>query len=79
MAALQAAFDQSRLARKNYDLAARLQLGEERKFELGSSNLIDVNIREIQTADAARALVFAQAAYFRSIARYEAAIASGTR
>jgi cobalt-zinc-cadmium efflux system outer membrane protein len=75
MAALEAAFDQTRLARKNYELAARLQLGEERKFELGSSNLIDVNIREIQTADAARALLFAQAAYFRSVARYEAAIA----
>jgi outer membrane protein TolC len=75
MAALEAAFDQTRLARKNYELAARLQLGEERKFELGSSNLIDVNIREIQTADAARALLFAQAAYFRAVARYEAAIA----
>lgn len=75
MAALQAAYDQSRLARDNYMLAARLQLGEERKFELGSSNLIDVNIREIQTADAARALIFAQAAYFRAVARYDAAIA----
>ncbi len=76
MAALQAAFDQTKLARENYALAARLQFGEERKFELGSSNLIDVNIREIQTADAARALIFAQAAYFRAIARYEAAIAA---
>ena len=78
MAALQAAFDQTRLARKNYALSAQLQLGEERKFELGSSNLIDVNIREIQTADAGRALVFAQAAFFRAIARYEAAIAGGS-
>ncbi|MFO0690852.1 MAG: TolC family protein [Myxococcota bacterium] len=75
MAFVQAAYDQTRLARENYALAAKLQRGEERKFELGSSNLIDVNIREIQTADAARALVFAQAAYFRAIARYEAAIA----
>jgi outer membrane protein, heavy metal efflux system len=75
MAALEAAFDQTRLARRSYELATRLQRGEERKFELGSSNLIDVNIREIQTADAARALLFAQAAYFRAIARYEAALA----
>ena len=75
MAALEAAFDQTRLARKNYELAARMQLGEERKFALGSSNLIDVNIREIQTADAARALLFAQAAYFRAKARYVAAVA----
>jgi outer membrane protein TolC len=72
---VQAAYDQTQLARRSYALAVRLQVGEERKFELGSSNLIDVNIREIQTADAARAIIFAQAAYFRAIARYQAAIA----
>lgn len=76
MAALQAAFDQTRLARENLDLARQLREAEERKLSLGSSNLIDVNIRELQAADAARALIFAQAAYFRSLARYRAAIAS---
>lgn len=76
MASLEAAYDQTRLARENLALATRLQRGEERKFSLGSSNLIDVNIRELQTADAARALVFAQAAYFRATARYRAAVAT---
>ncbi|MEZ4333821.1 MAG: TolC family protein [Myxococcota bacterium] len=75
MVAVVAAYDQTRLARESYALSTRLQLGEERKLELGSSNLIDVNIRELQAAEAARSLVFAQAAYFRAIARYEAAIA----
>jgi outer membrane protein, heavy metal efflux system len=79
MASLQAAFDQSRLAHRNHELATKLQRGEERKLALGSSNLIDVNIRELQTADAGRALVFAQAAFFRALARYDAAIAAGTR
>ena len=74
MASLEAAYDQSLLARKNFKLSTQLQKGEERKFSLGLSNLIDVNIRELQTADAARALVFAQAAYFRAVARYDAAV-----
>ena len=38
-------------------------------------NLIDVNIREVQAATAARQLVDAQAAYFRSLADYRARIA----
>jgi len=76
MASLQAAFDQTRLARRNLALATQLRDAEERKLALGSSNLINVNIREIQAADAARALIFAQAAYFQALARYQAASAS---
>ena len=45
-------------------------------FAAFSGLLIDVNIRETQAADAARALIFAQAAYFRALARYQAASAS---
>ncbi len=75
MASLEAAYDQTLLARENFELSMQLQKAEERKLSLGSSNLIDVNIRELQTADAARALVFAQAAYFRAVARYNAAVA----
>ncbi|MGH0037882.1 MAG: TolC family protein [Myxococcota bacterium] len=76
MSDLSAAFDQTVLARKNLDLARELERAEVRKLMLGSSDLIAVNIREIQTADAARALIFAQAAYFRSVARYRAAMAA---
>lgn len=74
-AALEAAYDQTNLARENLELAQQLEQAEERKLALGSSNLINVNIRELQAADAARALIFAQAAYFRSLARYRAAVA----
>lgn len=76
MAALSAAFDQTVLARENLALASELERAEGRRLMLGSSDLIDVNIREVQTADAARALIFAQAAYFRSLARYRAAMAA---
>jgi outer membrane protein TolC len=76
MADLSAAFDQTVLARENLDLAQELERAEVRKLMLGSSDLIAVNIREVQAADAARALIFAQAAYFRSVARYRAAMAA---
>ncbi len=76
MATLRVAFDQTDLARQNFELARQLERAEERKLSLGSSNLIDVNIRERQTADAARSLISAQAAYFRAVARYEAAAAT---
>ncbi len=76
MAALDAAFDQTTLARENLELATELERAEVRKLDLGSSDLIAVNIREVQAADAARALIFAQAAYFRSVARYRAALAA---
>ncbi len=75
MVSLRAAFDQTLLARENLDLAMRMEQAEVRKLRLGSSDLINVNIREVQAADAARALIFAQAAYFRSLARYRAAMA----
>lgn len=72
---LEAAFDQTILARENVMLAEQLKQAEERKLSLGSSNLIDVNIREVQATDAARMLIFAQEAYFQSLARYRAAAA----
>lgn len=76
MASLEAAYDQTRLARERRDLSLELRNAEERKLELGSSNLIDVNIREIQAADAASDLIFAQTAYFQALARYKEAIAA---
>ena len=46
---------------------------EHRKLALGNSNLIDVNIRELQAFDAASKAIAAQADYFRAVANYEAA------
>lgn len=73
--ALEAAYVQTEQARRNLELAERMRSAEERKLALGSSNLINVNIREVQAATASRGLIDAQAAYFRARADYEAAVA----
>ncbi len=73
--ALEAAYEQTFQARENLRLAERLRTAEERKLKLGLSNLINVNIREVQAATAARQLVQAQQSYFRALADYEARIA----
>ncbi len=76
LAGLEAAFAQTAGARENLDLARQLQRAEERKLELGNSNLLNVNIRELQAAEAALSLISAQAAFFRALAEYEAAVGS---
>lgn len=75
MAGLEAAYAQTLGARENLDLALRLEAAEERRLLLGTSNLIDVNIRELQAAAAGVALIESQAAYFRALADYRAAAA----
>lgn len=76
-AALGAAYDQTEQARENVRLAVLLRDAEGRRFGLGRSNLIDVNIREVQAATAQRALVDAQANYFRALADYHASVGHG--
>ena len=56
-------------------LSEELRTAEVRKLQAGLSNLIDLNIREIQVATAARDLVRAQRDYFRALAEYRARIA----
>ena len=55
-------------------LAQRLRKAEERKLLLGTSNLINVNIRELQAFDAASTVIAAQADYFRALANFRAAM-----
>jgi outer membrane protein TolC len=74
MAGLEAAYVQTVAARRNLALARELEAAEERKLLLGTSNLINVNIRELQTAEGNRALIQAQAEYFRALAEYRAAV-----
>jgi len=74
LAGLRAALDQTEQARENVRLARTLRDAEGRRFALGLSNLIDVNIREIQAATASQELVDAQAAFFRSLATYVARV-----
>ncbi len=59
MTALRAAYDQLGATRQNLDLAQRLSKAEERKLLLGTSNLINVNIRDLQAFDAATSLITA--------------------
>ena len=73
-AALHAAFEQLSATRQNLDLARQLRTAEHRKLSLGTSNLIDVNIRELQTFEAASSLINAQADYFRALAHYRATL-----
>jgi outer membrane protein TolC len=75
VAGLDAAYDQTGEARHGLMLAEKMRRAEERKLSLGLSNLIDVNIRELQAAAAAQALIEAQAGYFLALADYEAAAA----
>ncbi len=73
--ALNAAFEQTQYARENVELADELRLAEARKVRSGISNLIDLNIREVQYATAAKNLIFAQRNYFRALAEYRARVA----
>jgi outer membrane protein TolC len=73
---LKAAYEQTGLARENVELARMLRDAESRRLTLGLSNLIDVNIREVQAATAETELVNAQRAFFRATAEYQARVAS---
>ncbi len=59
------------------DLARALERGEVRRYELGESNLLFVNVREVATADAESALVLAHADRLRAEA--DRLAASGAR
>ena len=53
-----------------------MEAAERRKFDLGDSNLLLVNLREQATADAATTEVDAHLNYFDAQADYRAALAS---
>lgn len=72
-ALLRASFRQLGATRRNVELARKLRDAEERKLLLGDSNLIDLNIRELQAFDAGTKLIAAQADFFRARANYDAA------
>jgi outer membrane protein TolC len=74
-AALVAAFQQTERARESVTLADRLAEIERRKFELGESDLLSVNLREQQAAEAQSTEVDALYEYFTARADYRAALA----
>ncbi len=74
-AALQAAFDRITRARESLQLARTMEEAEQRKFALGDSNLLLVNLRERATADAAKTVLQSLLDYFQAQADYRAAMA----
>lgn len=76
IAALTTAMQRVQQARRSVELALRMQSAEQRKFELGDSNLLLVNIREQQTADAAQTKVDALTDFFKALADFQAATAA---
>jgi outer membrane protein TolC len=72
--AMDAARRQARQMHESLELASQMEVAEQRAFELGDSNLLNVNLREQQRADAALDLVAAQLAYFLAQAEFDAAM-----
>ncbi len=75
-AALNAAYQQLEQAHQALDLARQMEVAERRKFDLGDSNLLLVNLREQATADAAATEVEARLNFFDAKADYRAALAT---
>jgi len=73
-AALTASLEQITRARESVELADRLAEIERRKFELGESDLLSVNLREQQAAEAQGLEVDALYEYFSAQADYRAAL-----
>jgi len=74
-AGLLATYDRIAKARENLELARTMEKAERRKFDLGISNLLLVNLREVATADAAKSLLQAMLDYYQTQADYRAALA----
>jgi len=74
-AALLAAYDRIAKARQSLELAHTMEEAERRKFDLGDSNLLLVNLRELSTADAAKTVLQTLLDYFQAQADYRAAMA----
>ena len=74
-AALVAAYQQIERAHESAELADRLAEIERRKFELGESDLLSVNLREQQAAEAQITEVDAMYEYFAARADYRATLA----
>lgn len=74
-AALVAAYQQIERAHESAELADRLAEIERRKFELGETDLLSVNLREQQAAEAQSTEVDAMYEYFAARADYRAILA----
>ncbi len=74
-ATLTAAFERIGKALESLELARTMEQAERRRFDLGNSNMLMVNLRELATASAAKNVLEARLDYFQALADYRAAIA----
>lgn len=72
--AVRAAHEQIAQARRNVELARELVAAEQRSFELGRSDLLRIQLREVQLADAQVQEIDAQLSYARARADLRAAL-----
>lgn len=63
------------LLAQEFELAKKLELGEEERFKNGDSNILFVNLREQASADAAVRKVEALGDFFKGAANYKAVLA----
>lgn len=73
--ALDAARERVKFTRQEVEVAGKLEAGERQKFELGDSNLLFVNLRETQSAEAKLREIDALLDYHRAVASFRAAVA----
>lgn len=74
-AALLAAYDRIAKAKESLKLARTMEQAERRKFDLGDSTLLLVNLREQATADTAKSVLQAMLDYYLAQADYQASMA----
>lgn len=73
--ALEAARERVKFTRQEVEVASKLEAGERQKFELGDSNLLFVNLRETQSAEAKLREIDALLDWHRAVASFRAAVA----
>ncbi len=72
--ALNRAFEQYEQTRISAELARQVAVAEVRRFELGQSNILNVNVQELAANDSAVREVDAIAEFFRALADFRAAL-----
>lgn len=74
--AVLAAYHRYAKAHEATQLAEKMEVAEERRFELGETDLLSVNLRETQTADAASTEIETLLEFHQAEAAYRAAMAT---
>ncbi len=75
LSALAASRERLGFTREEVAVARKLEAGERQRFDLGDSNLLFVNLRETQTAEARLREIDALLEYHRAVAAFRAAVA----